>query len=281
VRAIDDLLAGRAGAIVALLALSRLGDPMEDALYQAARLGEQLCRAGVKSWRSAGDDPHLLTGLSHGTSGIGLAMLELHSATGIKRFLNAGRDAFAYEDGLFDPVRHNWPDLRRRPGPRTHPTADTHDDRSADQVFALAWCHGAPGIALARLRAQELDPSWREQHLKAARAALAATVRAVDDLISRRDGLKDADLTPCHGLSGLLEALAVGGERLEDTDLRDTAHRAGLAIAAAVRAGPLRSGTRCGGQNPSLMLGTAGVGHTLLRLYAPTRVPSILLVSGG
>jgi hypothetical protein len=278
---VDDLLAGRAGVIVALLALNRLGDPAEDALDQAVRLGEHLCRVGVESWRSAGDDPQLLTGLSHGASGIGLAMLELYSATGVERFLKAGRDAFAYEDGLFDPARQNWPDLRRTPGPRTHHTAVPHEHRSAERVFALAWCHGAPGIVLARLRAQELDPPWREQHLKAARAGLAATVRAVDDLISGRDGLKDTDLTPCHGLSGLVEALAVGADRLDDTDLRDTAHRAGLAVAAAVKAGPLRSGTLCGGQNPSLMLGTAGVGHTLLRLYAPTRVPSILLVSDG
>lgn len=277
---VDDLLAGRAGVIVTLLALNRLGDRLEEALEQAVRLGDHLCRVGVKAWRSPGGDPQLLTGLSHGASGIGLALLELHSATGMERFLKSGRDAFAYEDELFDPARCNWPDLRKSAGPGTVHSAVPREDGSSDRVFALAWCHGAPGIALARLRAGEVDVRWGERHLEAARAGLAATRSAVDDLLSSPDGPKSADLTPCHGLTGLVEALLVGGERLDDPDLRDTALRAGLAVAAAVDAGgPLRSGTMCGGPNPSLMLGTAGIGHTLLRLYAPMRVPSILLVS--
>jgi Lanthionine synthetase C-like protein/HopA1 effector protein family len=276
---VDDLLAGRAGVILALLALNRLGDPLEEALSQAIRIGEHLCRAGVEGWRSARDDPTLLTGLSHGASGIGLAMLELHSATGIERFLAAGRDAFAYEDGLFDQARNNWPDLRKTPGAGALHTAVSLENQLSDRVFGLAWCHGAPGIALARLRAQELDDVGHEHHLEAARAGLASTARAVDDLLSGPDGLQYVDLTPCHGLTGLVESLAVGGERLPDPDLRDIAQRAGRAVAAAVKTGPLQSGTLCGGPNPSLMLGTAGVGHTLLRLYAPTQVPSILLVT--
>ena len=51
---------------------------------QAIRTGEHLFRAGVEGWRSSPDDPDLLTGLSHAASGVRLALLEHHSATGIE-----------------------------------------------------------------------------------------------------------------------------------------------------------------------------------------------------
>ena len=41
---------------------------------------------------------------------------------------------------------------------------------------------------------------------------------------------------------------------------------------------PLVSGVPSGGNNPSLMVGSAGVGHFLLRLHDARRVPSVLIV---
>jgi lantibiotic modifying enzyme len=62
---------------------------------QAIRTGEHLFRAGVEGWRSSPDDPGLLTGLSHAASGVRLALLEHHSATGIERFIAAGCETYA------------------------------------------------------------------------------------------------------------------------------------------------------------------------------------------
>jgi lantibiotic modifying enzyme len=126
------------------------------------------------------------------------ALLELAHRTGREDLRRAGRAAFAYEDSLFDSERGNWPDLRA-------------DGKTGDAPrFPVAWCHGAPGIALARLRAVAADPdhagepAWRD----GARAALG-------QLVERR--------------------------------------------------GPWPSGTPSGGPNPSLMLGTSGLGTCLLR----------------
>src|SRR5262249_7884271 len=83
------------------------------------------------------------SGFSHGAAGLALALLELHSITGRLDFRDAARRAFDYEETLFDPHRGNWADLRRPSG---------------TSRFELAWCNGAPGIALARLRAAVLDP---------------------------------------------------------------------------------------------------------------------------
>jgi hypothetical protein len=60
-------------------------------------------------------------------------------------------------------------------------------------VYAVGWCHGAPGIGLSRLRAFELTGD--EQYQREARLALRATSRA----------LRDSTLTGfslCHGILG-------------------------------------------------------------------------------
>ena len=58
----------------------------------------------------------------------------------------------------------------------------------------------------------------------------------------------------------------------------------GLAVAAAeelathvLKGKATMSGTICGGPNPSLMLGAAGLGYELLRVGNPITTPSLLL----
>ena len=139
-----DVIGGNAGAIPVLLSLSRESG-LERCHDLAIALGEELCRTAVEqrsgwAWEpeaasGSGMGPVPQTGLSHGAGGMGLALFELYSATRRPDFLEIGRGAFAFEDALFDRVNGNWPDLRRnieRPN------------------FARSWCHGAPGIALAR-----------------------------------------------------------------------------------------------------------------------------------
>ena len=152
-----DFIGGAAGAILALLDPEMSGAPAQR-LRAAVAQGETICAAAEAigptwawtSGRASGADlgSQPLTGLGHGAAGIGLALLALFAATGREDFRDGARRAFAYEDGLFDERRGNWPDLRRHEG-------------GDDPRFTVAWCHGAPGIALARLRALELDPGGR------------------------------------------------------------------------------------------------------------------------
>lgn len=267
-----DLISGAAGSILALLALRDTGTGVDDrCLAVAVRWGEELLAAAerdgeVWSWapsRTAGGElaGRPLTGLSHGTAGVAVALLELaaaeRDAAVAASFRDAARGAFAYEDRLYDPERRNWPDLRRGADPPR---------------FAVAWCHGAPGIALARLRAMELDPAHAGGHRRVAEAALATTVEE----LRRRSGAPDFDASPCHGLLGLA-AVAVDAATL----LGEERHRR-AAVAAAVRLldhsgrpGRWPSGVAGGGWNPSLMLGDAGVGWVLLRLAESTDRSSV------
>jgi hypothetical protein len=270
-----DVIGGNAGAIPALLDLARM--PGFDRCFdRAIALGEELCRSaivrdGVCSW-----DPEVasgpgmarapLTGLSHGAAGIGLALFELHAATGRQDFLEAARGAFAYEASLFDPDRKNWPDLRGR---------GRSDIGKTPPRFVLTWCQGAPGIALTRLRAIELDPACKEAYLATARVAIDSTFTAIDKKLER----PGSDTTLCHGLTGLMEVVLVAGQMLGDPEYLRRARDLGSAlIDRHAEAGDWPSGVASGGPNPSLMLGTAGVGYSFLRLHVPEEVPSLLLI---
>ena len=141
-----DVIGGNAGAIPVLLALSREPGHLR-CRELAISLGEELAQhdpyqSGVsgKGWQRQPGlelDSHTPSGLSHGASGIGLALLELYAATGRVDFRDAARRSFEYEDTLFDPRESNWADLRRPSG---------------RACFDRFWCNGAPGIALAQLR---------------------------------------------------------------------------------------------------------------------------------
>ena len=144
-----DVIGGNAGSILALLALSHdVATTLETDRNQslAIALGEQLCRKAIRSgnvwsWDTEeGSGPGTtsapLTGMSHGASGIAVALLELHATTRRSQFLEAARGGFAFEDSLFDSIEGNWPDMRATDGPATTPRPPS---------YLRAWCHGAPG----------------------------------------------------------------------------------------------------------------------------------------
>lgn len=267
-----DVVGGAAGAVAPLLALARATGRTR-LREQAHAAGERLLGAAERAGEAASwatitqpGEPHLC-GAAHGASGIATALLELHAdapdAPDSDRLRTTARAAFAFEAGHFDPAAGGWPDLRAwvaaaNPG--------------APPPVGATWCHGAAGGALVRLRALQLDPAapgLREHATRALHAAAAAA--------QARDGHDDCSL--CHGAAGLGEALLDGAATLGDPALRDAALALAHRHAAARRAGtPSRSGLISGLQTPALMLGDAGLGHHLLRLAAPERVPSILQV---
>jgi lantibiotic modifying enzyme len=267
-----DLIGGRAGAIVGLLALQDLlGEP--GLLERASRFGEELIGLAVKrarswSWPSPGHPRarHLL-GFSHGASGAGYAFCELAHATNDEAFRDAAEKAFSYERGLFDAREANWPDLR---------AAAPSATRAVLPAFMTAWCHGAPGIALSRLRAYELTAAT--SHCDEAIVAVATTRRHVQAIADSDAG----NYSLCHGLCGnaevLLHAESVLGAGWED------GKNLAVRVAEVGTDGFARPGASwpCGtkgGETPSLMLGLAGIGLFYLRVRSFRRPPLIRLLS--
>lgn len=271
----SDLLAGNAGGILALLHLQRR-TAAQSLLAAAVTLGDELCSRARKtgttwSWEPfpaaglAAGPP--LTGLAHGAAGIGLALMELFAATGRADFLTGARRAFAYEAELFDAARRNWPDLRVY-------ESDGRREGDGEPTFRTAWCHGAPGIVLSRLRALELDPEPSATYRDEAEAGLGTTLRVLD----RLQETSGSDASLCHGVAGLGEVVLLAGQVLERKRYVARAEEAARKLLGHHgEKGDWPSGAPSRGPNPSLLLGDAGIGHWLLRLHAGPAVPSVLL----
>jgi lantibiotic biosynthesis protein len=265
-----DVIGGSAGAIPPLIGFHRRYD-CERMLPLAVRLGEHLLTAARRSdagwsWNTLeGQSQHDLTGFSHGAAGIAWALLELYAETGRTEFRDAAEQGFAYERQWFSNEQENWPDLRSMPGANPGGTAAS---------FAMAWCHGAPGIGLSRLRGFEI---LKQEILKhEAQAAIRTSTRALDHAANA----PQADFTLCHGRAGIAELLVYAGEALDDDASRAKAQavgRQGLESFLA-KSLPWPCGVPGGGETPNLMLGLAGIGYFYLRLYDPEKVTSVLLV---
>ncbi|MEU8007099.1 lanthionine synthetase LanC family protein [Catellatospora sp. NPDC049111] len=253
-----DLIAGKSGAIVGLLRLRHeLGDTAQVDL--ACRLGDSLLktaehsRAGC-SWRSPSFRyRHHLTGLSHGTAGVAYALLELYHETARVDYLSAAEDAFRYERHFFNSDVGNWPDFRE----------ESLRHRQSPQSYKTSWCHGAPGIALSRLRAYQItgDDIYRQE----AEIALNTTRAAISAALESRRW----SYALCHGLPGNADVL-ISGHRVLGSARTGDLHLAGQVADATTRfRGPGDI------DSPTLMLGLAGVGYFHLRL-CDAETPSVL-----
>jgi type 2 lantibiotic biosynthesis protein LanM len=258
----NDVAEGHAGCIFALLAL-HAASPSNDALRMAERCGQTLraravARGAGVAWPSTVPSAEPLAGFSHGASGIALALLRLAAATGDATHRDLAKGAFAYERALFDGRVDNWPDLRAIAVP------DGASASAVERTFTTQWCHGSPGIGLARLAARELlDDARLEDE---ARAAVRSTLRAGFGL----------NHSLCHGDFGNLELLFAARDLDGAASASAFTERLGRACASLDRQGPL-PGVPLGIETAGLFVGLAGIGWQLLRFAEPARVPSLLV----
>lgn len=269
-----DVLAGTAGAVVGLLRLREEFVDDDDLLKLALSLGDNLIDTAVKSetgW-SWGDlhKPESgafgnLNGYSHGVAGIGTSLFELYAFTGETRFREAGESALAYERHWFDPETGNWPDLR---DPEL-----SGGSRAAGPSYMNAWCHGAPGIALARLRSFEILDSeiCREE----AETAISTTLKNLDG----NSEMSQTNYSLCHGRGGNCEPLIYGARVLGRPDLLARAEE--VALVGIENYETQKVPWPCGGPgaqtSAGLMLGLAGISYYYLRLAVP-ETPSVLIL---
>jgi type 2 lantibiotic biosynthesis protein LanM len=251
-----DVIGGSAGAILGLLRLYR--DTKSDGvLARAVTCGEHLLRQnrigpeGRRSWVGLGFGQHPLNGMSHGAAGFAYALASLAAATGREDFAQAASACLAFENASYDADRHNWPDLR-------HPGAPG---------WACRWCHGAPGIGLARaamLKRGMMDPA-------PLRTDIGHALEGVEQ------GWPQELDTLCCGTLGSVEFFCEAGDALGRPDVRAiAAERLSAMVAAAASAGDFRWNSGKRQFNLGLFRGVAGVGYTLLRQVDGT-LPNVLV----
>lgn len=248
-----DVMDGAAGCALSLGALAAVRPT--PTLHELLRLCGERLRATAQpmpsgcGWSSAGESP-ALAGLSHGAAGIAWAIQQIAAATNTPGLTDLATAALSYERALFVAERGNWPDLRSEPA-----------------RFMTAWCHGATGIGLARLQMLPLrdDALLRDEIA----AAVSTTLR---EGWGRSHAL-------CHGDLGNLELLLQAGAQGMLADWQTIIGREAARVLDQAEQDGWRCGLSVAVETPGLMVGLAGIGYGLLRLAAPTTVPSVLTLA--
>jgi type 2 lantibiotic biosynthesis protein LanM len=253
-----DLIGGSAGGICSLRVFHQVTSS-ERALLAMRHMGSRLIEAAQSqpqglAWKSNALSEKPLTGFSHGTAGIALALLELNNLTGEYRWKETAEGALAFERSLFSAAAGNWPDLRG--------TAE-----SGGNKYMTAWCHGAAGIGLSRLRMLELSPG-DETLSRELQIAVETTLR---------DGF-GGNHSLCHGDLGNLELIQSAGRASRNQQLLKEASRLTAHILASIQENGWACGVPLGVETPGLLPGIAGIGYGLLRQAEPDHVPSVLVL---
>jgi type 2 lantibiotic biosynthesis protein LanM len=254
-----DVIGGAAGCIAALLSLYSVS-PSQQTLAVAIKCGEHLLAsarpmAAGLGWSIRGEQVPL-TGFAHGNAGIALSLLRLTALSGEEQFRQAARDAMAYERSLFSPTHHNWPDLR-----------SSQVGSNGQPSYMVAWCHGAPGIGLARLASLNLVSD---------RALSSEIESALRTTLTYGFGLNHS---LCHGDLGNLDVLLTATQRLtRQSEYEGHVRQLASMLLDNIEEQGWVTGIPRGVETPGLMVGIAGIGYALLRLAAPEQIPSLLLL---
>lgn len=176
-----DYLSGSAGAIIVLVKLySETGN--KKYLNVAEMLGEKIWKKAKKQKEGYGivsenDKLPPLAGMAHGTSGYIIAYAYLYEQIRRPEYFDRIIELLKYEDSLFDSELRNWIDFRE----------------NGERRNTIAWCHGAPGIAVARLKLSNME---QFRYMKEIEKDIDKCRHAIE--INK----KNDSLCLCHGLSG-------------------------------------------------------------------------------
>lgn len=277
---ISDVLNGSSGTLLGLLRIhslsrdSRLLKVIEryvDGLLSKMKSG----KLGVH-WDRNELHMRSLCGFSHGASGLAYVFMELAHYFANPSFYEVARQAFLYEKQYFNTEYGNWRDLR---GPLKsgfeHEVDEAYERGDRDFFFPnqymCAWCHGAPGIGLAKLRAIEtqLDDTSLRADLS---ICLQTTWLSFNGETSH---LGSGCL--CHGTAGNAELFLAAYQNSKDAKYLHNLRQIVQGLFEQKRkCGRYISGLKEGAGDNGLFLGVAGVGYFFLRVVDPENTPSVL-----
>jgi type 2 lantibiotic biosynthesis protein LanM len=237
-----DLIAGSAGCIGVMLGLHQIR-PKSQALDVAKQFGERLKNLSGEELTAMPNH----RGFSHGFSGLAWGLAKLAAVTGDQSLHGPILKILARERELLSG--QVWSDVPNNPTQCT-------------------WCHGAYGIALARLDIYRDLPlnEIRDDAHRALEVAMT-TPSLVNQIL-------------CHGTIGNLETILQARQILTDEPRWAQIFDEHLNnILKEIRTHGWISPLPAQMMEPGLMKGLAGIGMGLLRMTAPEIVPSVLVLA--
>ena len=250
-----DFLNGNAGVIIVLCNLYELTRE-EEYLVTARKAAGILIKNAVNMPYGTGfllsscEVP--LGGLSHGNSGICLALALLSKTAGTKEYDMFINKLLTYEESLYDSEHNNWSDLR-----------DGNKKESS-----VSWCHGSGGILLSRMVL--LDTLGSEYSERLTRDIDRALKNISDN------PLRDSYCL-CHGNCGNIHIVNSYARYCGDKDIMEGYN----SFMESLATGILKDSsdiTLSEYYHPGFMTGISGIGYSLLS-YISDRVPNILALS--
>lgn len=252
----SDLVSGQAGLLIGLMKLYEITDEKELLVIGksvSTNLRKQSRRAdGGVYWPTKMG--RYMTGLSHGNSGIALALSRYYYQSEDETVLPLISAALKLEDEQFIPAQNNWKDNR-------------WENIRADSKCIFSWCHGAPGILASRLSIKEATglplgplttevleatqsfPEAKIDHLCCGNMGRISLGISIANAWGQKNLMKDSNLR----LEQLIERVLADRIVVSDTTADNSLF-------------------------PGFFQGISGIGYELLRLNAPDALPNILLV---
>lgn len=259
-----DVMEGVSGFIIAISAIQREfpNEKFEDLICAG---GEYLLanafqnRRGV-SWQTLSTKGPNLTGYSQGNAGVIHALSEVYAISKDLKYLAVIERAVSYENSYYSEKYNNWKDLRL-----LHQQSSRI--RAKDAYNASAWCHGAAGIGLSRLRTYQLT----KQDFLLEDASIATKI------LLNKSFENNQIFSLCHGLLGDLYTLSTLNAFLKENEISLKIVDGFDKITSLVEYLSFPDSKNHSLQNPSFMTGWAGVGYFFLSIISP-KLPNTFIL---
>jgi hypothetical protein len=279
----SEFLNGAAGSLLSLLHLydRTNNEKILDKIFLYAEYILDSAHYGDKGihWDRSPQVIKSLCGFSHGASGIAIVFLELGRYFGNSAYYYIAEQAMKYESFYFDKEQKSWMDLRKMMFKEND--EELYKKALLENNYAFftmpmmfnAWCHGAPGIGLVRLRANNLlkKEIYKNELNTSIDAVLATSINKFNDRTS---------ITLCHGTGGNLDLVIEARAEIDDenTFIKMNSIVDNLISYITNRkcyaSGYLSYSGKT--EDLSMFIGNAGIGYFFLRLIAPNQINSIL-----
>lgn len=246
---LDEVLHGRAGFLLSMIALYKRypSEKLENVLEKVADILIKRAVAHPKGgmcWKVL--DGHSLPNISHGTSGISMALARWYKLSNSSVAKDIVFGALDYDNSFWETNENGWIDARI-------------PHQKDEQKTTWTWCNGRTGGVLARMAIYDaLGLSFEDGFVNKAIQANDS-----DILLEAAPGL-------CCGTAGLIDSLTKINELYPQFGLQKRIDRASNLITLHSPSGHYSNLTA------GLFTGTAGLAFALMRNAEPDAVKSLL-----